>query len=148
MFLNNTLIFVHSYVLSVQCSFSRNIHLIVDFLCVVCELMWSLYAHMSTLPALIFICKMKSYLQKQLAVVTCNCRVAKYQEANPALFTVVTFPFLFAIMFGDWGHGICLLLATLVFILREKKLSGQVITMWLLKLTWIIQDNIYSCYLH
>ncbi|KAJ0011422.1 hypothetical protein Pint_34773 [Pistacia integerrima] len=56
---------------------------------------------------------------------TCNCRVAKYQEANPGVYTIVTFPFLFAVMFGDWGHGICLLLATLVFIIREKKLSGQ-----------------------
>ncbi|EEF49468.1 V-type proton ATPase subunit a3 [Ricinus communis] len=51
--------------------------------------------------------------------------VAKYQEANPGVFTIVTFPFLFAVMFGDWGHGICLLLATLVFIIREKKLSSQ-----------------------
>ncbi|XP_011037174.1 PREDICTED: V-type proton ATPase subunit a3-like [Populus euphratica] len=51
--------------------------------------------------------------------------VAKYQEANPGVYTIVTFPFLFAVMFGDWGHGICLLLAALVFIIREKKLSGQ-----------------------
>ncbi|KAI4342396.1 hypothetical protein MLD38_027032 [Melastoma candidum] len=51
--------------------------------------------------------------------------VARYQEANPAVFTIVTFPFLFAVMFGDWGHGICLLLATLVYIVREKKFSGQ-----------------------
>ncbi|PIA55933.1 hypothetical protein AQUCO_00700328v1 [Aquilegia coerulea] len=51
--------------------------------------------------------------------------VAKYQEANPGLYTVVTFPFLFAVMFGDWGHGICLLLATLFFIVKEKKLSSQ-----------------------
>ncbi|XP_076900102.1 V-type proton ATPase subunit a3-like isoform X1 [Bidens hawaiensis] len=51
--------------------------------------------------------------------------VAKYQEANPGLYTVVTFPFLFAVMFGDWGHGICLLLATLFLILREKKYSSQ-----------------------
>ncbi|CAI0377633.1 unnamed protein product [Linum tenue] len=51
--------------------------------------------------------------------------VAKYQEANPGVFTIATFPFLFAVMFGDWGHGICLLLATLVFIAREKKLSSQ-----------------------
>ncbi|KAH0744698.1 hypothetical protein KY290_032691 [Solanum tuberosum] len=51
--------------------------------------------------------------------------IAKYQEVNPAVFTVVTFPFLFAVMFGDWGHGICLFLATLYFILQERKLSGQ-----------------------
>ncbi|KAG9142507.1 hypothetical protein Leryth_017013 [Lithospermum erythrorhizon] len=51
--------------------------------------------------------------------------VAKYQEANPGVFTIVTFPFLFAVMFGDWGHGICLFLVTLYFIVREKKLASQ-----------------------
>uniref|UniRef100_A0A5B6ZEA0 V-type proton ATPase subunit a n=1 Tax=Davidia involucrata TaxID=16924 RepID=A0A5B6ZEA0_DAVIN len=51
--------------------------------------------------------------------------VAKYQEVNPGVYTIITFPFLFAVMFGDWGHGICLLLATLYFIVREKKLSSQ-----------------------
>ncbi|KAK3162388.1 hypothetical protein QOZ80_1BG0088950 [Eleusine coracana subsp. coracana] len=51
--------------------------------------------------------------------------VARYQEANPAVYSVITFPFLFAVMFGDWGHGICLLLGALVLILREKKLSSQ-----------------------
>ena len=55
-----------------------------------------------------------------------SCSVARYQEANPAVYSVVTFPFLFAVMFGDWGHGICLLLGALVLILREKKLSSQV----------------------
>nr|CAD1843569.1 unnamed protein product [Ananas comosus var. bracteatus] len=51
--------------------------------------------------------------------------IAKYQEANPGVFTIVTFPFLFAVMFGDWGHGLCLLLGTLFLIVREKKLSSQ-----------------------
>ncbi|CAH1422293.1 unnamed protein product [Lactuca virosa] len=51
--------------------------------------------------------------------------VAKYQEANPGVYTVVTFPFLFAVMFGDWGHGICLFLATMYLILREKTYSSQ-----------------------
>ncbi|KHN22210.1 Vacuolar proton translocating ATPase 100 kDa subunit [Glycine soja] len=51
--------------------------------------------------------------------------IAKYQEANPGVYTIVTFPFLFAVMFGDWGHGICLLLAALYLIIREKKFASQ-----------------------
>jgi len=52
--------------------------------------------------------------------------VARYQEANPGCFTIVTFPFLFAVMFGDWGHGIALLGAALYMILKEKHFESQV----------------------
>ena len=34
--------------------------------------------------------------------------VPRYKEANPALFSIITFPFLFGIMFGDIGHGLLL----------------------------------------
>ncbi|GJY89411.1 V-type proton ATPase subunit A3, partial [Tanacetum coccineum] len=34
----------------------------------------------------------------------CGKLFAKYQEANPGVYTIVTFPFLSTVMFGDWGH--------------------------------------------
>ncbi|XP_050954296.1 V-type proton ATPase 116 kDa subunit a 1 isoform X2 [Labeo rohita] len=36
--------------------------------------------------------------------------VGTYQEINPAPYTIVTFPFLFAVMFGDCGHGLVMTL--------------------------------------
>lgn len=50
---------------------------------------------------------------------------AKYQEVNPGLQTLVTFPFLFAVMFGDLGHGFFLVLAAVLMILNEKHLDGR-----------------------
>ncbi|KAL8838235.1 MAG: hypothetical protein Q9176_005164 [Flavoplaca citrina] len=47
---------------------------------------------------------------------------AKYTEVNPGLPTIVTFPFLFAVMFGDFGHGILMALAASAMIYWEKPL--------------------------
>ena len=48
---------------------------------------------------------------------------AKYQEVNPGLPTIVTFPFLFAVMFGDFGHGFLLFCAASAMIYWEKPLK-------------------------
>lgn len=48
---------------------------------------------------------------------------AKYQEVNPGLPTIVTFPFLFAVMFGDFGHGMIMALAAAAMIYWEKPLQ-------------------------
>ncbi|KAJ3342562.1 H(+)-transporting V0 sector ATPase subunit a [Gonapodya sp. JEL0774] len=48
--------------------------------------------------------------------------VARYREVNPGLYTVVTFPFLFAMMFGDFGHGLLLTLIGVFLTAKEKSL--------------------------
>jgi len=47
--------------------------------------------------------------------------IPRYREANPALFTAATFPFLFGVMYGDIGHGLFLFCAGLWLIYNEKK---------------------------
>ena len=41
-----------------------------------------------------------------------------------APYTIITFPFLFAVMFGDAGHGLIMLMAALFLILKEKQLKN------------------------
>ena len=50
-------------------------------------------------------------------------RPCRYREVNPAVFTIVTFPFLFAVMFGDVGHGIIMLMVAIYFVANEKALG-------------------------
>ncbi|CRG84756.1 V-type H+-transporting ATPase subunit I [Talaromyces islandicus] len=48
--------------------------------------------------------------------------ITKYTEVNPGLPTVITFPFLFAVMFGDMGHGFLMTLTAITMIVFEKAL--------------------------
>lgn len=51
--------------------------------------------------------------------------VPRYKEINPAPFTIVSFPFLFGIMFGDIGHGMCVALFGLFLVSFYPKLKQK-----------------------
>uniref|UniRef100_A0A8C7KY02 V-type proton ATPase subunit a n=1 Tax=Oncorhynchus kisutch TaxID=8019 RepID=A0A8C7KY02_ONCKI len=51
--------------------------------------------------------------------------IGNYREMNPAPYTIITFPFLFAVMFGDLGHGVLMTCAALYLVLRESRLVAQ-----------------------
>lgn len=49
----------------------------------------------------------------------------RYREANPGAFCCIFFPFLFGIMFGDFGHGTLLALFGYWLISKEKEWAGK-----------------------
>ena len=51
--------------------------------------------------------------------------IPRYKEVNPGLFSIITFPFLFGIMFGDIGHGLLLTLLSLYIVLNRKKINNS-----------------------
>ena len=60
--------------------------------------------------------------------------VATYREVNPMPFVLITFPFLFAVMFGDAGHGLLVALFAFWMIIQEKTLQFK----WRTQEVWTI----------
>ncbi|XP_077108233.1 V-type proton ATPase 116 kDa subunit a 1 isoform X5 [Ranitomeya variabilis] len=51
--------------------------------------------------------------------------IGSYREINPAPYTIITFPFLFAVMFGDFGHGVLMTLFGVWMVVRESRILSQ-----------------------
>jgi V-type H+-transporting ATPase subunit a len=49
--------------------------------------------------------------------------VPRYKEVNPAIFVMVTFPFLFGVMFGDIGHGFMLLVVGILLVTFNDRIK-------------------------
>ena len=73
-------------------------------------------------------------------------KFATYGEINPAIFQVVTFPFLYAVMYGDYGHGfIFFLLGAFLCLFEERikktSMKGLLVTRYF----WLMM-GFFSCY--
>lgn len=76
--------------------------------------------------------------------------IAAYGEVNPGLFAVITFPFLFAVMFGDIGHGFIMALVGLVMCMYERRFSkldmGEIFDMFFFGRYMILIMGCFSMY--
>ena len=48
--------------------------------------------------------------------------IPRYREVNPGLFTIITFPFIFGVMFGDIGHGALLTLLGAWLVIKKYEI--------------------------
>ncbi|KAJ6246432.1 v-type proton atpase subunit a [Anaeramoeba flamelloides] len=61
--------------------------------------------------------------QKGFQAITESYAIANYQEINPSPFNIITFPFLFAVMFGDLGHGLLMTIFSLFVFKKIDKIK-------------------------
>jgi V-type H+-transporting ATPase subunit a len=88
-------------------------------------------------------------LTEEFQMIIDSYGIAKYREVNPTIVAVVTFPFLFAVMFGDIGHGFIMVVAGGLMCYYEKQLSkvkDEVFLVWLYLTIVIRYDIFWSIY--
>ncbi|KAH9526658.1 Unc-32p [Dermatophagoides farinae] len=72
-----------------------------------------------------------------------------YGEVNPAPYAIISFPFIFAVMFGDTGHGIIMALFALWMIIKEKQLKSvrnEIFSMFFAGRYTILLMGLFSIY--
>lgn len=68
--------------------------------------------------------------------------IASYREVNPAPYTIITFPFLFAVMFGDAGHACIMLAFAAWMVIKEQSLIASKIKS---EVSEVILNLIFNC---
>ena len=53
--------------------------------------------------------------------------VPRYKEANPGLFAIAWFPYMFGTMFGDAGHGLALTIISLFIVFNKKSFDFAIV---------------------
>jgi len=74
----------------------------------------------------------------------------RFKEINPTVFTIITYPFLFGVMFGDVGHGLILLSIALSLIYFEKilvSLNNEIVQMIFKGRFVLLLMGIFSIYM-
>uniref|UniRef100_A0A4W3KFX4 V-type proton ATPase subunit a n=1 Tax=Callorhinchus milii TaxID=7868 RepID=A0A4W3KFX4_CALMI len=77
--------------------------------------------------------------------------VGNYREVNPAPYSIVTFPFVFAVMFGDCGHGLIMTVLSLGMVLYKnlhsnKKMDNEILSTLLHGRFIILLMGLFSIY--
>jgi len=79
-------------------------------------------------------------------LITDTYGIPTYQEANPTVISIVTFPFLFGMMFGDLGHGSILFMFSFFIVMAANKLKGTLLESLLPYRYIFLLMGLSSCY--
>ena len=72
--------------------------------------------------------------------------VPRYQEINPSIFTTVTFPFFFGVMFGDIGHGLILFVIGLYLVFNDEEIKKSKLKMFSQLRYMVIMMGFFAVY--
>lgn len=72
--------------------------------------------------------------------------VPRYGEVNPGLFTIITFPYEFGVMFGDIGHGGLLAIFGYCLIKFKEKMDKNSMGLFISIRYLLFLMGIFACF--